>query len=110
MDIDSQLKFNMGTFFYEETLTPLLESNWNCNHNFYKINLSLGQLNPDVIVPEGNRKIYMDLLSDLKKKVVKKHGEPNDIILPLECHYLNKNAFISVVGHQPQVGYLPHLS
>ena len=63
----------------------------------------IGQLNPDVIVPEGNRKIYMDLLSDLKKKVVKKHGEPNDIILPLECHYLNKNAFISVVGHQPQV-------
>ena len=59
-----------------------------------------------MIVPEGNRKIYMDLLSDLKKKVVKKHGEPNDIILPLECHYLNKNAFISVVGHQPQVGYL----
>ena len=60
-------------------------------------------MNPDVALPEANRKIYMDLLSDLKKKVVKKHGEPNDIILPLECHFLNKNAFISVVGHQPQV-------
>jgi len=68
-----------------------------------------GQLNPDVIVPEANRKIYMDLLSDLKKKVVKKHGEPNDIILPLECHFLNKNAFISVVGHQPQPSKHFHL-
>jgi len=68
-----------------------------------------GQLNTDVIVPEANRKIYLDLLSDLKKKVAKKHGEPNDIILPLECHFLNKNAFISVVGHQPQPSKHFHL-
>jgi len=68
-----------------------------------------GQLNPDVAAPEANRKIYMDLLTDLKKKVVKKHGEPNDIILPLECHFLNKNAFISVVGHQPQPSKHFHL-
>jgi len=63
---------------------------------------STGQLNCEVVVPESNRKIYLDILTDLKKRVVKKHGEQSDIILPLECHFLNKNAFISVVGHQPQ--------
>ena len=47
--------------------------------------------------------INMNIVLDLKKRVVKKHGEQSDIILPLECHFLNKNAFISVVGHQPQV-------
>ena len=49
------------------------------------------------------RLINFSLYLDLKKRVVKKHGEQSDIILPLECHFLNKNAFISVVGHQPQV-------
>jgi len=60
-----------------------------------------GQLNSDVAAPESNRKIYMDLLADLRK-TLKKYGDQNDSVLPLECHYLNKNAFISVVGHQPQ--------
>jgi len=60
-----------------------------------------GQLNSDVASHEPNRKIYMDLLADLRK-TLKKHGDQNDSVLPLECHYLNKNAFISVVGHQPQ--------
>lgn len=60
---------------------------------------STGQLNVEVR-GEG-RKIYMDLMADLKK-VLKKHGDQSDLVLPLECHFLNKNAFISVVGHQPQ--------
>ena len=60
---------------------------------------STGQLNHDVR-GEG-RKIYMDLMADLKK-TLKKHGDQSDLVLPLECHFLNKNAFISVVGHQPQ--------
>ena len=59
-----------------------------------------GQLNADV-TGEG-RKIYTDLMADLKK-TLKKHGDQSDLVLPLECHFLNKNAFISVVGHQPQV-------
>jgi negative elongation factor A len=60
-----------------------------------------GQLNTEVNLPDSNRKIFQDLLAELKK-TMKKHGDMNDTVLPLECHYLNKNAFISVVGHQPQ--------
>ena len=60
---------------------------------------SSGQLNAEVR-GEG-RKIYTDLMADLKK-TLKKHGDQSDLVLPLECHFLNKNAFISVVGHQPQ--------
>ena len=62
---------------------------------------STGQLNTEVSTPESNRKIYTDLLTELRK-TLKKHGDQNDAVLPLECHFLNKNAFISVVGHQPQ--------
>jgi len=62
---------------------------------------STGQLNAEVSAPDTNRKIYMDLLSELRK-TLKKHGDQTDSVLPLECHFLNKNAFISVVGHQPQ--------
>ena len=60
---------------------------------------SSGQLNHEAR-GEG-RKIYTDLMTDLKK-TLKKHGDQSDLVLPLECHFLNKNAFISVVGHQPQ--------
>ena len=59
-----------------------------------------GQLNAEVT--GDGRKIYTDLMADLKK-TLKKHGDGSDLVLPLECHFLNKNAFISVVGHQPQV-------
>jgi len=62
---------------------------------------STGQLNTEVASPDINRKIYTDLLAELKK-TLKKQGEQSDSVLPLECHFLNKNAFISVVGHQPQ--------
>jgi len=58
-----------------------------------------GQLNAEV--SGDGRKIYTDLMADLKK-TLKKHGDQSDLVLPLECHFLNKNAFISVVGHQPQ--------
>ena len=67
---------------------------------------STGQLNTEVSAPDTNRKIYMDLLSELRK-TLKKHGDQTDSVLPLECHFLNKNAFISVVGHQPQVTTRP---
>jgi len=60
-----------------------------------------GQLCSDVMVPESNRKIFFDLLSDLKKGL-KRSADKQSLVLPLECHYLNKNAFLSVVGSQPQ--------
>ena len=60
-----------------------------------------GQLNSDIQVPESNKKIFHDLLTDLKKGL-KKNAEKQHLVLPLECHYLNKNAFLSVVGSQPQ--------
>merc|ERR1719419_1293772 len=60
-----------------------------------------GQLNADIQVPESNREIFHDLLTDLKKGLGK-NAEKQHLVLPLECHYLNKNAFLSVVGSQPQ--------
>ena len=60
-----------------------------------------GQLSYDVMIPESNRKIFFDLLSDLKKGL-KRSADKQSLVLPLECHYLNKNAFLSVVGSQPQ--------
>ena len=65
-------------------------------------NLSfVGQLSSDVTIPDANRKIFFDLLSDLKKGL-KRSADKQSLVLPLECHYLNKNAFLSVVGTQPQ--------
>ena len=67
-----------------------------------------GQLCSEVNVPESNRKIFNDLLGDLKKALKKSSvlmsegSRKEHFVLPLECHYLNKNAFMSVVGHQPQ--------
>ncbi len=59
-----------------------------------------GQLNSDIHVPDSNRKIFGDLVSDLKKALRK--SDQSESVLPLECHFLNKNAFISAVGHMPQ--------
>ncbi|TRY79357.1 hypothetical protein TCAL_07076 [Tigriopus californicus] len=59
-----------------------------------------GQLNADIRVPDTNRKLFTDLLADMKK--VLKKSDQSDTVLPMECHFLNKNAFISLVGHQPQ--------
>jgi len=67
-----------------------------------------GQLCSEVNVPDTNRKIFNDLLTDLKKALKKSSvllsegSRKEHYVLPLECHYLNKNAFMSVVGHQPQ--------
>ena len=67
-----------------------------------------GQLCSEVNVPDTNRKIFNDLLTDLKKALKKSSvllsegSRKEHFVLPLECHYLNKNAFMSVVGHQPQ--------
>ena len=58
-------------------------------------------MNSDIQVPESNKKIFHDLLTDLKKGL-KKNAEKQHLVLPLECHYLNKNAFLEVVGPPPQ--------
>ncbi|ENN75261.1 negative elongation factor A [Dendroctonus ponderosae] len=60
---------------------------------------SSGSLNTEIVDVEEVRQIFSDLISDLKKHV-KKQNEHT--ILPMECHYLNKNALISVVGHKPE--------
>jgi len=60
-----------------------------------------GQLNSDIQVPESNKEIFHDLLTDLKKGL-EKNAEKQRLVLPLECHYLNKNAFLEVVGPPPQ--------
>ncbi|KAG8227191.1 hypothetical protein J437_LFUL003397, partial [Ladona fulva] len=60
---------------------------------------STGSLNTDISEVDENRRIFSDLVNDLRK-LVKKHCDLG--MLPLECHYLNKSALISVVGQQPQ--------
>ncbi|XP_067011131.1 negative elongation factor A isoform X2 [Anabrus simplex] len=59
---------------------------------------STGSLNTDIGEVDENRRIFSDLVNDLRK-FVKKHFELG--MLPLECHYLNKSALVSVVGQQP---------
>lgn len=44
--------------------------------------------------------MFADLLADLKRAL--KKTERGDTVLPIECHFLNKNAFISVVGQPAQ--------
>ncbi|XP_046383628.1 negative elongation factor A [Ischnura elegans] len=58
-----------------------------------------GSLNTDISEVDENRRIFSDLVNDLKK-LVRKHCDLG--MLPLECHYLNKSALVSVVGQQPQ--------
>ncbi|XP_011703605.1 PREDICTED: negative elongation factor A [Wasmannia auropunctata] len=59
---------------------------------------STGSLNTDIADLDEHRPIFGDLVNDLKK-ILKKQNDP--AMLPLECHYLNKNALASVVGQQP---------
>ncbi len=61
---------------------------------------SSGQLNPDIRAPDTNRKLFNDLVQDVKRAL--KRSDQSEAVLPLECHYLNKNAFITAVGHMPQ--------
>ncbi|GFG30788.1 hypothetical protein Cfor_10863 [Coptotermes formosanus] len=57
-----------------------------------------GSLNTDIGDVDENRRIFSDLVNDLRK-LVKRQCDME--MLPLECHYLNKSALISVVGQQP---------
>ncbi|XP_014297475.2 negative elongation factor A [Microplitis demolitor] len=57
-----------------------------------------GSLNTDISDLDEHRPIFGELVNDLRKLLKKQ----NDLtMLPLECHYLNKTALISVVGQQP---------
>ncbi|GJQ75986.1 hypothetical protein Trydic_g18040 [Trypoxylus dichotomus] len=57
-----------------------------------------GSLNTEISDLDEVRPIFTDLVNDLRK-LVKKQAE--HVMLPMECHYLNKAALISVVGQQP---------
>ncbi|PNF43307.1 hypothetical protein B7P43_G14456 [Cryptotermes secundus] len=57
-----------------------------------------GSLNTDIGYIDDNRRIFSDLVNDLRK-LVKRQFDME--MLPLECHYLNKSALSSVVGQQP---------
>jgi len=59
---------------------------------------STGSLNTDITDLDEHRPIFGELVNDLRK-LLKKQNDP--AMLPLECHYLNKTALISVVGQQP---------
>ncbi|KYM94449.1 PREDICTED: negative elongation factor A [Cyphomyrmex costatus] len=59
---------------------------------------STGSLNTDITDLDEHKRIFGELVNDLKK-LLKKQNDP--AMLPLECHYLNKTALTSVVGQQP---------
>ncbi|CAG2061796.1 unnamed protein product, partial [Timema podura] len=56
-----------------------------------------GSLNTEIGDVDENRRIFSDLVNDLRK-LVRKQTELS--MLPLECHYLNKSALVNVVGQQ----------
>ncbi|KAK0083531.1 hypothetical protein PV326_006681 [Microctonus aethiopoides] len=57
-----------------------------------------GSLNTDISDLDEHRPIFSELVNDLRK-LLKKQNDP--AMLPLECHYVNKTALISIVGQQP---------
>lgn len=57
-----------------------------------------GSLNTDISDLDEQRPIFSELVNDLRKLLKK---QTDLTMLPLECHYLNKTALISVVGQQP---------
>ncbi|XP_076028765.1 negative elongation factor A-like [Oratosquilla oratoria] len=57
-----------------------------------------GSLNLDIRDPAENQRITHDLTTELRK-MVRKHSELG--LLPMECNYLNRNAFVSAAGQQP---------
>ncbi|XP_043493765.1 negative elongation factor A [Polistes fuscatus] len=59
---------------------------------------STGSLNTDITDLDEHRPIFGELVNDLRK-LLKKQNDP--AMLPLECHYLNKTALVSVVGSPP---------
>ncbi|KAF4522478.1 hypothetical protein B566_EDAN002563 [Ephemera danica] len=62
-----------------------------------------GSLNLDIAEVDENKRIFSDLLNDLKK-LVKKQTDMK--MLPLECHYLNK----SVLGTANQPNLTKHFT
>ncbi|KAJ3649338.1 hypothetical protein Zmor_021088 [Zophobas morio] len=58
-----------------------------------------GSLNTEISDLDEVRPIFTDLVTDLRK-LVRKQAE--NVMLPMECHYLNKSALISVVGHKQE--------
>lgn len=55
---------------------------------------STSSLNTEISDLNEVRPIFTDLVNDLRK-LVKKQSE--HVMLPMECHYLNKAALVSVV-------------
>ncbi|XP_065156101.1 negative elongation factor A-like [Atheta coriaria] len=58
-----------------------------------------GSLNMEISDLDEVRPIFTNLVNDLRQ-LVRKQAE--SVMLPMECHYLNKQALTSVVGQQPQ--------
>jgi hypothetical protein len=64
-------------------------------------------LNTEIGEIVENKRIFSDLINDLRKLVKRQgsesssysSGSNNSQMLPLECQYLNKSALISVVGN-----------
>ncbi|CAG9861888.1 unnamed protein product [Phyllotreta striolata] len=59
---------------------------------------STGSLNTEISDVDEVRPIFNDLITDLRRLVRKQNDHT---MLPMECHYLNKAALVSVVGHRP---------
>ncbi|XP_022911510.2 negative elongation factor A [Onthophagus taurus] len=57
-----------------------------------------GSLNTELTDVDEVRPIFTDLVNELRKLVKK---QADHVMLPMECHYLNKPALVSVVGQQP---------
>lgn len=56
---------------------------------------STGSLNTEISDLDEVRPIFTDLVTDLRKQIRK---QPEHNMLPMECHYLNKEALVSVVS------------
>lgn len=53
------------------------------------------QLNTEISDVDEVRPIFTDLVTDLRRLVRKQNDH---FMLPMECHYLNKSALVSVVS------------
>ncbi|XP_045475650.1 negative elongation factor A [Harmonia axyridis] len=60
---------------------------------------STGSLNTEISDLEEVKPIVTDLVNDLRKLIRK---QLETVMLPMECHYLNKSALVSVVGNRPE--------
>lgn len=56
---------------------------------------STGSLNTEISDVDEVRPIFNDLVTDLRRLVRKQNDHT---MLPMECHYLNKGALVSVVS------------